>query len=93
MVYVYTSQIAKVTDVTLLSSHPPGSKFPNVVGIRAPGGKKIVAVYADHSLYTWDVQDVKRVSSIAFTMPMDGCVFFRTCKSIKICLKENGHTS
>lgn len=63
---VHLIQIGKVTDVTLLSSHPPGSKFPNVVGIRAPGGKKIVAVYADHSLYTWDVQDVKRVSSYPY---------------------------
>ena len=48
--------------MTALSSHPPVSKFPNVVGIGAPGGKKVVAVYADHSMYVWDVQDIKRVS-------------------------------
>ncbi|CAL8106915.1 unnamed protein product [Orchesella dallaii] len=67
--------IAKVTDVSLLSSHPPASKFPNVVGIRAPGGKKIVAVYADHTLYTWDVQDVKRVGLSHSWLWHSGCIW------------------
>jgi hypothetical protein len=62
-------------DVTALSSHPPNSKFPNVLGICAPGGKKIVAAYADHSFYAWDVQDVKRVSKMllkAITIESNG---------------------
>ena len=57
-------QIAAAIDVSTLSAHPPGSRFPNVVAIGAPGGKKIVSVYSDHSLYAWDVQDIKRVSSV-----------------------------
>ncbi|CAG7784804.1 unnamed protein product [Allacma fusca] len=67
--------IAKATDVTALSSHPPVSKFPNVVAIGAPGGKKVVAVYADHSMYAWDVQDIKRVGLSHSWLWHSGCIW------------------
>ncbi|XP_035709964.1 mitogen-activated protein kinase-binding protein 1 isoform X1 [Folsomia candida] len=67
--------VAKATDIASLSSHPPSSKFPNVLGICAPGGKKIIASYADHSFYAWDVQDIKRVGLSNSWLYHSGCIW------------------
>lgn len=44
-------------------SPPPDAKYPDTIAITYDEtSKKLTCVYNDHSVYVWDVHDIKRVS-------------------------------
>lgn len=46
-------------------SHPPGAKYPDTIALTYDEkNHKLTCVYNDHSLYVWDVRDIKRVCFI-----------------------------
>ena len=48
--------------------HPSNARYPDTVAIAYDHiNNKLSAVYNDHSLYVWDVTDVKRVSTSFFS--------------------------
>ena len=41
---------------------PENARYPDTIGITYDKlQQKVTCVYSDHSMYVWDVQDVKRV--------------------------------
>lgn len=45
-----------------MASHPDSAKYPDTVAITFDEkNAKLTCVYNDHSLYIWDVRDIKRV--------------------------------
>lgn len=48
-----------------MSSHPKKAKYPDAIAVTYDErNMKLTCVYNDHSLYIWDVRDIKRVSSL-----------------------------
>ncbi|KAI9347797.1 WD40-repeat-containing domain protein [Zopfochytrium polystomum] len=46
----------------LKTSQAPGEAYPSVVAIKVNSkGDRIIAVYDDHSLYIWDVEDLRHI--------------------------------
>ena len=49
-----------------MASHPNNAKYPDTIAVAFDEpNHKITAVYNDHSMYIWDVKDIKRVSLIS----------------------------
>lgn len=45
-----------------MASHPNQAKYPDTIAVSLDEvNRKVTAVYNDHSLYIWDVRDIKRV--------------------------------
>jgi hypothetical protein len=48
-----------------MATHPNNAKYPDAVALAFDQrNQKLSCVYNDHSLYVWDVRDIKRVSEI-----------------------------
>lgn len=48
-----------------MASHPSNAKYPDTIAVTYDEQScKLTCVYNDHSLYIWDVRDIKRVSGI-----------------------------
>lgn len=48
-----------------MATHPNNAKYPDAVALAFDQHNlKLSCVYNDHSLYVWDVRDIKRVSDI-----------------------------
>lgn len=46
-----------------MASHPNNAKYPDAIALAYDSqNHKLTCVYNDHSLYVWDVRDIKRVS-------------------------------
>ena len=45
-----------------MATHPNNAKYPDTIAIAYDeNNHKVTAVYNDHSMYVWDVKDIKRV--------------------------------
>lgn len=45
-----------------LLTHPPDAKYPDAIALAYDElNRKLTCVYNDHSLYVWDVNDIRRV--------------------------------
>jgi hypothetical protein len=50
-------------DFSHMATHPNNAKYPDAVALAFDQRSlKLTCVYNDHSLYVWDVRDIKRVS-------------------------------
>lgn len=48
-----------------MATHPNNAKYPDVIALAFDQRNlKLTCVYNDHSLYVWDVQNIKRVSHV-----------------------------
>jgi hypothetical protein len=48
-----------------MATHPNNAKYPDAIALAFDQRNlKLTCVYNDHSLYVWDVRDIKRVSDI-----------------------------
>ncbi|KAL4711270.1 hypothetical protein ACJJTC_019111 [Scirpophaga incertulas] len=68
--------VSKGTDISHMFSQPPGAKYPDTVALAYdPRGRKLTAVYNDHSLYVWDVRDVRRVGKSHSALYHSACIW------------------
>jgi hypothetical protein len=50
-------------DFSHMATHPNNAKYPDAIALAFDQHNlKLTCVYNDHSLYVWDVRDIKRVS-------------------------------
>jgi hypothetical protein len=48
-----------------MASHPPDARYPDSTAITYDEQNfKVTVVYNDHSVYVWDVRDIKKVFTI-----------------------------
>jgi len=65
-----------------MANIPPNAKYPDVIALAYDEtNMKVTCVYNDHSLYVWDVKDIKRVSAISY---FHICSFFILSKIFSI---------
>ncbi|XP_054711970.1 mitogen-activated protein kinase-binding protein 1-like [Uloborus diversus] len=59
-----------------VSCHPPASKYPDVIAVTLDEtNKKVTCVHSDHSLYVWDVKDVKKVGKSHSFLYHSACIW------------------
>nr|CAD7263107.1 unnamed protein product [Timema shepardi] len=52
----------KTGDSTHMAVHPMNAKYPDAIALAYdPQNCKLTCIYNDHSMYIWDVRDIKRV--------------------------------
>jgi len=50
-----------------MANIPPNAKYPDAIALAYDEtNMKVTCVYNDHSLYVWDVKDIKRVRVISY---------------------------
>ena len=59
-----------------MGQHPQNSRYPDTVAVAYdPLHNKLTAVYNDHSLYIWDVTDIKRVGKSHSFLYHSACIW------------------
>ena len=54
--------ISKGLTINHMTTHPPNAKYPDATAITYDEQNfKVTVVYNDHSIYVWDVRDIKKV--------------------------------
>lgn len=54
--------VAKALNISHTASHPKDAKYPDTIAIVYDEvHKKLTCVYNDHSLYVWDIHDIRKV--------------------------------
>ena len=47
-----------------MATHPPNARYPDATAITYDEKNfKVTVVYNDHSIYVWDVRDIKKVGN------------------------------
>ena len=54
--------MSKGLTISHMASHPPDARYPDATAITYDEQNfKVTVVYNDHSVYVWDVRDIKKV--------------------------------
>ncbi len=68
--------MSKGLTISHMASHPPNARYPDASAVTYDEANwKVTVVYNDHSIYVWDVRDIKKVKCIYITvrpMKFDG---------------------
>ncbi|XP_075050712.1 mitogen-activated protein kinase-binding protein 1-like isoform X2 [Mixophyes fleayi] len=68
--------IATVTEASRLFSSAADAKYPDTVGMTFdPTNQWLSCVYNDHSLYVWDIKDMKKVGKVYSALYHSSCVW------------------
>ncbi|KAM4663130.1 mitogen-activated protein kinase-binding protein 1 [Discoglossus pictus] len=68
--------IATVTEASRLFSNPADAKYPDTIGMTFdPASQWLSCVYNDHSLYVWDIKDLKKVGKVYSALYHSSCVW------------------
>ncbi|XP_075470430.1 mitogen-activated protein kinase-binding protein 1 isoform X2 [Ascaphus truei] len=68
--------IATVTEASRLFSNAADAKYPDTVGMTFdPANQWLSCVYNDHSLYVWDIKDLKKVGKVYSALYHSSCVW------------------
>ena len=62
MISHFRVDISKGLTISHMTTHPPNAKYPDATAITYDEQNfKVTVVYNDHSIYVWDVRDIKKV--------------------------------
>ncbi|XP_073442669.1 mitogen-activated protein kinase-binding protein 1 isoform X7 [Dendrobates tinctorius] len=68
--------IATVTEASRLFSNAADAKYPDTVGMTFDSTNQwLSCVYNDHSLYVWDIKDLKKVGKVYSALYHSSCVW------------------
>ncbi|KAK5638850.1 hypothetical protein RI129_013145 [Pyrocoelia pectoralis] len=68
--------VSQGLNITHMSSPPPDAKYPDTVAITFDEtSKKITCIYNDHSVYVWDVHNIKRVGKSHSFLYHSACIW------------------
>ncbi|KAM9294407.1 mitogen-activated protein kinase-binding protein 1 [Gastrophryne carolinensis] len=68
--------IATVTEASRLFSSAADAKYPDTVGMTFdPTNQWLSCVYNDHSIYVWDIKDLKKVGKVYSALYHSSCVW------------------
>ncbi|CAM1318924.1 WDR62 (predicted) [Pycnogonum litorale] len=66
--------VSKGLTISHMGTHPNGAKYPDTVALTYDEtNKKVTCVYNDHSMYTWDIKDVKKIGK------SNSCLYHSAC--------------
>ena len=59
---IFSVDVSKGLTISHMASHPPDARYPDATAITYDEQNfKVTVVYNDHSVYVWDVRDIKKV--------------------------------
>ncbi|XP_033883197.3 WD repeat-containing protein 62-like isoform X2 [Acipenser ruthenus] len=68
--------VAKGTEPGHLFDQNPDAVYPDAVALAFdPSTRRLSCVYSDHSLYVWDVRDLRKVGKVNSALYHSGCVW------------------
>lgn len=68
--------VAQGLDISHMASHPSNAKYPDTIAVAYDEqSSKLTCVYNDHSLYIWDVKDIKRVGKSQSYLYHSACIW------------------
>ncbi|KAK1900162.1 Mitogen-activated protein kinase-binding protein 1, partial [Dissostichus eleginoides] len=63
-------------DLTQSLQHSPGAQYPDTLALTFdPASRHLTCVYNDHSVYVWDVKDVRNVGKLYSALYHSSCVW------------------
>uniref|UniRef100_A0AAY5JZT0 Mitogen-activated protein kinase binding protein 1 n=1 Tax=Esox lucius TaxID=8010 RepID=A0AAY5JZT0_ESOLU len=70
------TDIATVVEASHLFSHKVDARYPDTVAVSYdPASRWLSCVYNDHSLYVWDVRDLRKVGKVYSALYHSACVW------------------
>ncbi|XP_063040492.1 mitogen-activated protein kinase-binding protein 1 isoform X2 [Engraulis encrasicolus] len=70
------TDIATVVEASHLFSYKPDARYPDTVAVSYdPTNRWLSCVYNDHSLYVWDVRDLRKVGKVYSALYHSACVW------------------
>ncbi|XP_069943226.1 uncharacterized protein Wdr62 isoform X3 [Cherax quadricarinatus] len=68
--------VSKGLTISHMATHPNNAKYPDTIAIAFDeNNHKVTAVYNDHSMYVWDVKDIKRVGKTHSYLYHSACIW------------------
>ncbi|XP_066601147.1 mitogen-activated protein kinase-binding protein 1 isoform X2 [Prorops nasuta] len=68
--------VAKGLSISHMSQHPPNARYPDAIALAFDErNNKLTCVYNDHSIYVWDVRDIKRVGKSHSFLYHSACIW------------------
>ncbi|KAJ8707643.1 hypothetical protein PYW07_011320 [Mythimna separata] len=68
--------VALGTNISHMFTQPPNARYPDAVALTYDErNHKLTCVYNDHSLYVWDVRDIKRVGKSHSALYHSACIW------------------
>lgn len=68
--------VAQGLNISHMASHPNNAKYPDAIAVAFDErNSKLSCVYNDHSLYVWDVRDIKRVGKSHSFLYHSACIW------------------
>ncbi|XP_075988863.1 WD repeat domain 62 isoform X2 [Anticarsia gemmatalis] len=68
--------VAQGTNISHMFSQPPNARYPDAIALTYDErNHKLTCVYNDHSLYVWDVRDIKRVGKSHSALYHSACIW------------------
>ncbi|KAG8229700.1 hypothetical protein J437_LFUL009825, partial [Ladona fulva] len=68
--------VAQGLSISHMATHPNNAKYPDVIAVTYDQrNNKVTCVYNDHSLYVWDVRDIKRVGKSHSFLFHSACIW------------------
>ncbi|XP_045508507.1 mitogen-activated protein kinase-binding protein 1 isoform X2 [Colias croceus] len=68
--------VAQGTNINHMFSQPPNARYPDAIALTYDErNHKLTCVYNDHSLYVWDVRDIKRVGKSHSALYHSACIW------------------
>ncbi|XP_050678210.1 mitogen-activated protein kinase-binding protein 1 isoform X3 [Leptidea sinapis] len=68
--------VAQGVNINHIISQPPNARYPDTVALTYDErNHKLTCVYNDHSLYVWDVRDIKRVGKSHSSLFHSACIW------------------
>ena len=65
MILPHSVDISKGLTISHMATHPPNARYPDATAITYDEKNfKVTVVYNDHSIYVWDVRDIKKVCTM-----------------------------
>ncbi|KAL4656482.1 mitogen-activated protein kinase-binding protein 1 isoform X2 [Arapaima gigas] len=70
------TDVTMVTEASHLFSYKPEARYPDAVAVTYdPTSRWLSCVYNDHSLYVWDVRDLRKVGKVYSSLYHSACVW------------------
>ncbi|BES87447.1 WD domain, G-beta repeat [Nesidiocoris tenuis] len=68
--------VSQGLDISHMATHPNQAKYPDAIAVTYDErNAKLTCVYNDHSLYVWDVRDIKRVGKSHSNLYHSACIW------------------
>ncbi|XP_076663120.1 WD repeat domain 62 [Andrena cerasifolii] len=68
--------VAQGLSISHMSQHPANARYPDAIALAFDeGNNKLTCVYNDHSIYVWDVRDIRRVGKSHSFLYHSACIW------------------